>query len=52
MIIAKVDPTVAKTAVEDLATGARNKYSFAGMFFVRHIDETEGTVIMGPSEHN
>jgi sulfopyruvate decarboxylase subunit beta len=47
VIVAKVDPSVAQDIRRKHSDGREDKY-----IFVRHVEETEGIVIMGPSEHN
>jgi hypothetical protein len=47
VIVAKVDPSVPQDARREQSDGREDKY-----IFVRHVEETEGIVIMGPSEHN
>ncbi len=47
LIVAKVDPTVRHGIRRKHSDGHEDKY-----IFVRHVEETEGIVIMGPSEHN
>jgi sulfopyruvate decarboxylase subunit beta len=47
MIVAKVDPSVPQDIRRKHSDGREDKY-----IFVRHVEETEGIVIMGPSEHN
>ena len=47
VIVAKVDATVHRDIRRKHSDGREDKY-----IFVRHIEQTEGIVIMGPSEHN
>jgi sulfopyruvate decarboxylase subunit beta len=47
LVVAKVDPSVPQDIRRKHSDGREDKY-----IFVRHIEETEGIVIMGPSEHN
>jgi sulfopyruvate decarboxylase subunit beta len=47
VIVAKVDPSVPPDIRRKQSDGREDKY-----IFVRHVEETEGIVIMGPSEHN
>ena len=47
MIVAKVDRTVRRDVKRKHSDGREDKY-----VFVRHVEATEGVVIMGPSEHN
>jgi thiamine pyrophosphate-dependent acetolactate synthase large subunit-like protein len=47
VIVAKVDPTVSQDIRRKHSDGREDKY-----IFVRHVEQTEGIVIMGPSEHN
>ncbi len=47
VIVAKVDPSVPQDIRRKQSDGREDKY-----IFVRHVEETEGIVIMGPSEHN
>jgi sulfopyruvate decarboxylase subunit beta len=47
VIVAKVDPSVPPDIRRKHSDGREDKY-----IFVRHVEETEGIVIMGPSEHN
>ncbi len=47
VIVAKVDPSVPQDIRRKHSDGREDKY-----IFVRHVEETEGIVIMGPSEHN
>jgi thiamine pyrophosphate-dependent acetolactate synthase large subunit-like protein len=52
VIVAKVDPSTPQDLrrsirVRKHSDGREDKY-----IFVRHVEETEGIVIMGPSEHN
>jgi sulfopyruvate decarboxylase subunit beta len=47
VIVAKVDTSVPQGIRRKHSDGREDKYSF-----VRHVEETEGIVIMGPSEHN
>lgn len=47
LIVAKVDPSVPQDIRRKRSDGREDKY-----IFVRHVEETEGIVIMGPSEHN
>ena len=47
LIVAKVKQSVAPGLNRKRSDGVEDKYSF-----VRHIEETEGITIMGPSEHN
>ncbi len=47
VIIAKVAGTVEQNIRRKHSDGREDKY-----IFVRHIEATEGIVIMGPSEHN
>jgi len=52
VIVAKVDPSVPQdirrsSMLRKQSDGREDKY-----IFVRHAEETEGIVIMGPSGHN
>lgn len=47
VIVAKVDRAVRRDIKRKHSDGREDKY-----IFVRHVEETEGIVIMGPSEHN
>ena len=47
LVVAKVDGSVPMEIKRKNSDGREDKY-----VFVRHIEATEGTVIMGPSEHN
>ena len=47
VIVAKVDPSAPQDIRRKHSDGREDKY-----IFVRHVEETEGIVIMGPSEHN
>jgi thiamine pyrophosphate-dependent acetolactate synthase large subunit-like protein len=47
VIVAKVDRSVPQGIRRKHSDGREDKY-----IFVRHVEETEGIVIMGPSEHN
>jgi sulfopyruvate decarboxylase subunit beta len=47
VIVAKVDQTAGQDIRRKHSDGREDKY-----IFVRHVEETEGIVIMGPSEHN
>ncbi|HEY3881431.1 MAG TPA: thiamine pyrophosphate-dependent enzyme [Trebonia sp.] len=47
VIVAKVDPSVPLDIRRKHSDGREDKY-----IFVRHVEDTEGIVIMGPSEHN
>jgi thiamine pyrophosphate-dependent acetolactate synthase large subunit-like protein len=47
VIVAKVDPSVPQDIRRKHSDGREDKY-----IFVRHVEQTEGIVIMGPSEHN
>jgi sulfopyruvate decarboxylase subunit beta len=47
VIVAKVDPSVRHDVRRKHSDGREDKY-----IFVRHVEATEGVVIMGPSEHN
>ena len=47
VVVAKVDATVRRDIRRKHSDGREDKY-----IFVRHVEETEGIVIMGPSEHN
>jgi sulfopyruvate decarboxylase subunit beta len=47
VLVAKVDKTVARDIKRKHSDGREDKY-----IFVRHVEATEGIVIMGPSEHN
>ncbi len=47
VIVAKVDRTVRRDVKRKHSDGREDKY-----VFVRHVEATEGVVIMGPSEHN
>jgi sulfopyruvate decarboxylase subunit beta len=47
VIVAKVDSTAGQSLRRKHSDGREDKY-----IFVRHVEETEGIVIMGPSEHN
>ncbi len=47
LIVAKVEPCVEPNIKRKHSDGREDKY-----VFVRHVEATEGIVIMGPSEHN
>jgi sulfopyruvate decarboxylase subunit beta len=47
VIVAKVDRAVRRDIKRKQSDGREDKY-----IFVRHVEATEGVVIMGPSEHN
>jgi thiamine pyrophosphate-dependent acetolactate synthase large subunit-like protein len=47
LIVAKVEPATAPDIKRKHSDGREDKY-----LFVRHVEATEGIVIMGPSEHN
>ena len=47
LVVAKVDASVKREIRRKHSDGREDKY-----IFVRHVDRTEGIVIMGPSEHN
>jgi len=47
VIVAKVDQSIPQDIRRKNSDGREDKY-----IFVRHVEETEGIVIMGPSEHN
>jgi sulfopyruvate decarboxylase subunit beta len=47
VIVAKVDRSVARDIKRKHSDGREDKY-----IFVRHVEQTENIVIMGPSEHN
>ncbi|CAN5544547.1 hypothetical protein BH11PSE4_BH11PSE4_00360 [soil metagenome] len=47
VIVAKVEPSVKQDIRRKHSDGREDKY-----IFVRHVEATEGIVIMGPSEHN
>jgi thiamine pyrophosphate-dependent acetolactate synthase large subunit-like protein len=47
VIVAKVEPSVRQDIRRKHSDGREDKY-----IFVRHVEATEGIVIMGPSEHN
>ncbi len=47
LVVAKVDAVVESKIRRKHSDGREDKY-----IFVRHVEETEGIVIMGPSEHN
>lgn len=47
VIVAKVDKQVRRDIKRKHSDGREDKY-----IFVRHVEATEGVVIMGPSEHN
>lgn len=47
VLVAKVDKTAARDIKRKHSDGREDKY-----IFVRHVEATEGVVIMGPSEHN
>jgi sulfopyruvate decarboxylase subunit beta len=47
VIVAKVDRAVRRDIKRKHSDGREDKY-----IFVRHVEATEGIVIMGPSEHN
>jgi sulfopyruvate decarboxylase subunit beta len=47
VIVAKVDPSVPQDTRREHSDGREDKY-----IFVRHVEDTEGIVIMGPDEHN
>jgi aromatic ring hydroxylase len=46
-VVAKVEAVIQPNIRRKHSDGREDKY-----IFVRHIEETEGIVIMGPSEHN
>jgi sulfopyruvate decarboxylase subunit beta len=47
VVVAKVDRSVRRDIRRKHSDGREDKY-----IFVRHVEETEGVIIMGPSEHN
>lgn len=47
LIVAKIEPFVQPGLKRKHSDGREDKY-----LFVRHVEESEGVVIMGPSEHN
>jgi hypothetical protein len=47
IVVAKVDGTSRRDIKRKHSDGREDKY-----IFVRHVEATEGVVIMGPSEHN
>jgi thiamine pyrophosphate-dependent acetolactate synthase large subunit-like protein len=47
LVVAKVEAVIQPNIRRKHSDGREDKY-----IFVRHIEETEGIVIMGPSEHN
>jgi thiamine pyrophosphate-dependent acetolactate synthase large subunit-like protein len=47
LVVAKVEPRVEPNIKRKHSDGREDKY-----IFVRHVEATEGIVIMGPSEHN
>jgi sulfopyruvate decarboxylase subunit beta len=47
VIVAKVDTAIQRDIKRKHSDGREDKYTF-----VRHVEATEGIVIMGPSEHN
>ena len=47
LVVAKVDASVKRDIRRKHSDGREDKY-----IFVRHVERTEGIVIMGPSEHN
>jgi thiamine pyrophosphate-dependent acetolactate synthase large subunit-like protein len=47
VLVAKVDKSAARDIKRKHSDGREDKY-----IFVRHVEATEGIVIMGPSEHN
>jgi sulfopyruvate decarboxylase subunit beta len=47
VVVAKVDKSVARDIKRKHSDGREDKY-----IFVRHVEQTEHIVIMGPSEHN
>ncbi len=47
VVVAKVEPGVQPGIKRKHSDGREDKY-----IFVRHVEKTEGVVIMGPSEHN
>jgi sulfopyruvate decarboxylase subunit beta len=47
VIVAKIEPTAKPGIRRKHSDGREDKY-----IFVRHVEATEGIVIMGPSEHN
>lgn len=47
IVVAKVEPGVEPGIKRKHSDGREDKY-----IFIRHVEETEGIVIMGPSEHN
>jgi sulfopyruvate decarboxylase subunit beta len=47
VIVAKVEATAKPGIRRKHSDGREDKY-----IFVRHVEATEGIVIMGPSEHN
>ena len=47
LVVAKVDASVKREIRRKHSDGREDKY-----IFVRHVERTEGIVIIGPSEHN
>ena len=47
VVVAKVEATLQPGIKRKHSDGREDKY-----IFVRHVEQTEGIVIMGPSEHN
>jgi sulfopyruvate decarboxylase subunit beta len=47
VIVARVDPLVPQDIRRKYSDGREDKY-----ILVRHVEESEGIVIMRPSEHN
>jgi hypothetical protein len=47
LVVAKVEPVVEPGIRRKHSDGREDKY-----IFVRHVEQTEGITIMGPSEHN
>jgi sulfopyruvate decarboxylase subunit beta len=47
VVVAEVDPSVPPEICRKHSDGREDRY-----IFVRYVEETEGIVIMGPSEHN
>ena len=47
LVVAKVEGTVQPGLRRKHSDGREDKY-----VFVRHVEDSEGIVIMGPSEHN
>jgi hypothetical protein len=47
VVVAKIDRSVKRDIKRKHSDGREDKY-----IFVRHVEQTENIVIMGPSEHN